>query len=312
MKKLMLSVILSLVLLMGLAVAEVVSLGGQVEQIAAEVEGQELPAPLDALFKDQKVVLHLQDPGKEEFMISLAMNGKVVESLQVGDLENPTLEVFTDQATLEQVASASNPVQELKIAFDNEKISYQAYGFFNKMKFAMVFRMWNTFGAYGDDLDKTKEKTKEKEETKTESEKNSETETETEPEVESETETEVEKESETEAESEETETESETETEDTTETEISGPQTHTVLMDDTGFAVDELDIKVGDTVVFENTRSGKFKQAMVIGSRFICNKLVSPVFNKGETYSWTFNEAGECVIVDGILVTQIMTINVQE
>lgn len=97
------------------------------------------------------------------------------------------------------------------------------------------------------------------------------------------------------------------ETEETDEAAGSGPETHTIEMNDEGFSTGELTIKAGDTIVWQNVRQGRMKGAMVIGMRE-CRDAKSGLFNPGESFSWTFKEAGICTIVDGIYTEEEMKI----
>lgn len=87
--------------------------------------------------------------------------------------------------------------------------------------------------------------------------------------------------------------------------EVEEPQvaTHTVKMTVDGFSPDKLYIKVGDTVVWKNVRSGSINKAMIIGVRE-CNKVRSGILKAGESFSWTFTEPMTCTIADGIMTTK--------
>ena len=79
--------------------------------------------------------------------------------------------------------------------------------------------------------------------------------------------------------------------------------TYTVKMTANGFSPDKLYLKVGDTVIWENTRSGAINKAMIIGVRE-CSKTRSDFLNPGESFSWTFTEPMTCTIADGIMTTK--------
>ena len=79
--------------------------------------------------------------------------------------------------------------------------------------------------------------------------------------------------------------------------------THTVRMTADGFSPDKIYIKVGDTVVWKNTRSGNINKAMIIGVRE-CSKVRSGFFKPGESFSWTFDQPMTCTIADGIMTTK--------
>ncbi|MDO8511126.1 MAG: hypothetical protein Q7S55_03085 [Nanoarchaeota archaeon] len=79
--------------------------------------------------------------------------------------------------------------------------------------------------------------------------------------------------------------------------------THTVKMTADGFSPDKLYIKVGDTVVWENTRSGSINKAMIIGVRE-CSEIRSGFLKPGESFSWTFDKHITCTFADGIMTME--------
>ncbi len=95
-------------------------------------------------------------------------------------------------------------------------------------------------------------------------------------------------------------------------TEDSTSKTHTVEMIDSGFSVLSITIKAGDTVIWKNERekTGKLERAMIIGTRN-CQQVRSDFFASGESFRWTFTEAGTCEVVDGIYTTESMKVVVQ-
>ena len=84
--------------------------------------------------------------------------------------------------------------------------------------------------------------------------------------------------------------------------ELKEGETHFVELTAEGFVPAELAINVGDTVVWQNVRSGQISKAMVIGVRE-CGKVRSKVLEAGESFSWTFDWSAKCTIVDGIMTT---------
>lgn len=81
-------------------------------------------------------------------------------------------------------------------------------------------------------------------------------------------------------------------------------ETHIIKMTNEGFSKSLLTINAGDTVVWENVRTGSvLNKAMIIGVRD-CRNIKSKFYRPGESFSWTFEEPGECVVVDGIMTTQ--------
>ena len=87
--------------------------------------------------------------------------------------------------------------------------------------------------------------------------------------------------------------------------------THTVNLIDNGFDTPELDIKVGDTVVWQNVREGHVKKALILAVS-PCVQIKSSIFLPGSSYKYTFSEARTCIITDGIFTTQTMKVIVTE
>lgn len=90
-------------------------------------------------------------------------------------------------------------------------------------------------------------------------------------------------------------------------TELDGV-TYIVEFVDDGFEPEDLTISVGDTVVWTNSRENY--QAMLLGTRSYTN-IKSSMLNYGDSYIYTFDEAGEYIFVDAILTSYVNTITVE-
>ncbi|PIN87971.1 hypothetical protein COV12_01010 [Candidatus Woesearchaeota archaeon CG10_big_fil_rev_8_21_14_0_10_32_24] len=78
-----------------------------------------------------------------------------------------------------------------------------------------------------------------------------------------------------------------------------------------GFVPDELRVKLGSIVTWENVDDHKkVDKPMILGTQK-CIKVKSDRLEPTELYSFTFNEPIECKIVNGILPSQVMTIVVE-
>ena len=87
--------------------------------------------------------------------------------------------------------------------------------------------------------------------------------------------------------------------------------THLVQVKLDGFDPSTITIKVGDTIQWENIRSGNLNQVLIAGSS-PCTKAKSSILLPGETFSWTFNEPANCAFTDAITITQLMKVVVEE
>jgi plastocyanin len=86
--------------------------------------------------------------------------------------------------------------------------------------------------------------------------------------------------------------------------------THQVEINKNGFEPKEIDIKVGDTVVWKNVRSGRLDKTMILGSQS-CVNIKSAILMPGDEFSHTFEKVRECTFIDAITTTQIMKIVVE-
>jgi hypothetical protein len=270
-----------------------------------ELAGNTIPKPLDKLFGDEKVNIHFELENGEELNVGLLTDNGKFKSLTAGELANPSLNVYTSEKVVKEIESAEDPGKALKNAFENKEITYKAVGLMNKIKFMFLSLVIQMAGGFNEEeaVEETKETVEEKvadpvtEEDAKETTNDNPTETDA---TESAEETDDAKEVEEPVE----------EVVETVE-EPAGPETHLVKLIDGGFDVNTtLVINVGDTVEWKNVRTGTFKKALVLGSAQ-CVKIKSSIYQAGESYSWTFDKAETCTIVDGIYTTETMKVQVK-
>lgn len=94
---------------------------------------------------------------------------------------------------------------------------------------------------------------------------------------------------------------------------------HEILVSDGTFSPDRLTIKVGDTVVWKNVRTGSVGTSYmyIYGSLGPCRRPVleseyPPGIPPGGQFNYTFTKPQLCTFVDGIRTTQFGKINVTE
>lgn len=270
-----------------------------------ELEGQTIPKPVNKFFGNEQVNIHIELENSKQIIVGLITENDVVKSASFQTVEKPSLNVYTSETTIKEILSAKNPVKTLKKSMDDKKVKYKAVGLLNKIKFGFlsvfsnIASLFESTEVVDDPINdnsklpvKASEKAKEVVDEKLGKE--------------------------AEIESAEIETvEVEKTTVEETEKEIGSSLTgdivaevkpeskiHVVSMDSEGFTPKEITVGVGDTVVWENNRDGQaINKAMVIGVR-TCGKVKSKFFLPGESFSWTFDEAGECIFVDGIMTTK--------
>jgi len=274
-------------LLSTLAVAD---LSGDVAKFGQSLIGTKLTGVAGSMLKNERVNIYIKE-GEATKVFSLITEKMVVTSLTEEELKDPTLKVFTDVDAFNNIKNSVNPYNELKKALDEGKITYEAVGFFKKIKFGFSNFFTKLFGGSKEDNTKVKNETTEDKKGEQQPQKN-ETVQKEEPKIEKKNETSSEKNQTKEP-----------------ETEVKG-ETHTVLLQNTGFSPVTLTIKVGDTVKWKVSRSGNFKNGMILGTQN-CVAIKSKILNVGEEFEWTFDKAETCTFVDGIITTQISKVIVE-
>ncbi len=86
-------------------------------------------------------------------------------------------------------------------------------------------------------------------------------------------------------------------------------KTYRIKITDNGFEPPGLNIKVGETVEWENVR--KNTKAQVIGTKQ-CYKVKSQLLQPGEKFNYTFNVVEPCTIVDVVVKGSINRITVED
>lgn len=271
-----------------------------VDKSLAEVQGQTLPKPLGTLFGNEQINFHIALNSGGELIIGLITENKQIKSVSAQPVPKPSLNVYTSEETIKKLLMSNNPGLLLRKALDEEKITFKAVGFLNKIKYAFLQTFSNVAalfqetenGSFNELAESTKEEGfKVPEASDVDAGENA-----------AAGETTAEESGEGIVEETE-ELGSELTGGAATEIEENQAKTHTVYLDDTGFNPTKIVVGVGDTVIWENIRTGSIDKGMVIGVR-TCRDIKSKILLPGETYSWTFNEAGDCIIVDGIMTTQ--------
>lgn len=265
------------------------SVSANLDSLSSELAGKEIPAPLGAIFGDEKINIHFELENGEELILGLVTKDNKFKSLEVGALEDPSLNVYTTESVVKKIENSDNPPAVLKEALESGEITYKAVGLVNKIKFAVLSIVMKFLDGAEEKVVEDTEEIEEEEEESVAEEDN---------EVE---ETEDVKE----------DNEEETEVSKPVVEETTGPKTHIVKLIDGGFEDASITVKVGDTVEWHNVRNGNTKKAMIIGTQQ-CIKVKSEIFELGEHYAWTFDKAETCTFVDGIFTTAVMKVIVEE
>lgn len=288
--------ILFLLLFSSLAFAE--SMGTEMQALNEDLEGQVIPSPLDKLFSDERINVHFAMEDNSDVVMGLITSNGKFSSLSSGELEDPSLNVYVAEDVMAEIENSDNPGEVLQTALKDGRIRYEAIGFFNKIKFAAIRGMITIGGWFSGEEDNVEETIVEEATEETEQPTDVQEEKEEEPKVE-------------ELEIPEVDQEVEDGEAEIIDEEIEETKTHVVKMDNDGFdQIGTLTIKVGETVEWKNVRTGSLKKAMIIGTQG-CSQVKSTFFEPGESFSWTFEEAVTCLIVDGVYTTETMKLEVK-
>ena len=280
-------ILVGILLLFSFAVAAESDFPAQVEALAQQLQGHTLPGMLGKLLGDQRANIHITSTAGEELIVGVVMDGKKVKSVVLAEVKEPTLQVYTTQATVESIVQSPQPAAAIQQALKAKHITYKAKGLGNKLKFSLI-SLFSFLGkqpaqqASVEVIRKEEASAPEKKEKVTGAVVNPVPEA---PLLEQ-------------------------PAAEVPVPEATGPEIHAVEMVNSGFSVDHLTIPAGDKVVWSNVRSGRFQQAMIIGT-LKCSKVKSKFFNPGESYEYTFTQPLTCDITDGILTTQKMVLVVE-
>jgi len=119
----------------------------EVNTVKSEFEGKDFSGPLGMLFGNEKINVHITLNSGEELVIGLVTEDKIVKSISTEAVGNPGLNINTNEITIMQILNSDNSLVELKKALDEGKVTYQAVGFWKKIKFSFLslFSKFSTF-----------------------------------------------------------------------------------------------------------------------------------------------------------------------
>lgn len=268
-----------------------------VNQAFGELEGTKLPGPAQKFITNGDVNVYLTMLGSEVTLGILVRNG-LIETIGSELSLDPVLDIHATQEFIVKLEDSDNPLKVVKEGLSDGSFSYKAYGFFNKIKFKFLFTFMSVGSMVVDDDDSDNPQ---KSDDFDDDDFNDNVKILDQEDVVKE------------------EEESggfltgsivSDKVADVVEEVVDTSETYTVEFVETGFYPLEIKINVGDTVVWQNVREGVIKKGFVIGTQKL-TKARSKILMPGDAYSWTFEEPGRFVFVDGIMTTQTMTVVVE-
>ncbi|OGI64701.1 hypothetical protein A2642_01875 [Candidatus Nomurabacteria bacterium RIFCSPHIGHO2_01_FULL_39_10] len=343
MNKILFMVIVSVMMLQSFALVENSSpLSIQTAELKTQVEGKELIGLSGKLFGNEKVNVHVTADDGSEFIVGVETKDKKVLLVKEGGLEKPTLRIYTTEKVIREIMAAHEPINALQLALQDEKITYNAVGFFNKMKFSFIslFAKFGTKGLVNEKVDVKKDDKPVVKVAENAGEKGSEKviidvpaasnsavadgKTISVPAQAAEKITanvvvnEQKSEEKVDAASEEkkptmTKIAPAKEVDVIPEDDEKNEVVHLVAIRKAGFDPISLTVKLGDVVEWKNEREPKvnLNKAMIVGTQQ-CAKIKSKILAAGETFRWKADKLGSCLIVEGISAVQTGTLIVEK
>ncbi|MBI2112770.1 hypothetical protein HYT52_04505 [Candidatus Woesearchaeota archaeon] len=285
-----------------------------VNALSMDVGGKSLPSPLAKLAGNERINIYIKMDAGEDIVVGLITENGVVKSMAVAEVKEPTVKVYSSESVLRGIILSKDQPSALLKAVKDKKITYEGIGFKNKVKLKIASGLMRLAALFQkDDMAKVEVFAKEKDsdESKGDSGDSSQNDDQGQ---------EIDNADEERGDDkEDTDTSEDTDSED--DDTITGnavaeveevekkaePKPKKVNLVEGGFSTESLKIRAGETVEWKNVRSGRFKQALIIGTRN-CREIKSDIYDAGESFSWTFNERETCVIADGIYTTETMKI----
>ena len=110
----------------------------EIEAETAEAQGKVIPGPLDRIFGNEHINIYVTLDNNEEIIIGVITENKIIKSINISKLANPSLNVYTNETTVTEILNAEARVPLIQQALKEKKIRYKGVGFFNKLKFAFT------------------------------------------------------------------------------------------------------------------------------------------------------------------------------
>ena len=127
--------ILTLLLLFSLSTSALTLKEIELADISKAID-QELPTP-EILFGNQKLNINIQDDSKT-LILGIETENNKIKSFIKQELTEPTLNIYTDLETLNKIVTTEDPKQTLLDSISEGKITYEAVGIVNKLKFGLI------------------------------------------------------------------------------------------------------------------------------------------------------------------------------
>ncbi|GEM_PF-4065471 len=240
------------------------------------VVGKSLPSSVARFFSNERIQIEVKGESTQIHVIIIEKG--IVKEATTTAIEDATIKVYTTKTVIDRIFAAKNPVRELRKAIKAKEITYKGVGFVKKTKIAMALTVLAASSWFEEDEEETTTSTNSEESIQP---------------------VQVREENNASAQV------------AATVSEVSSKTTHEVKLTSNGFEPETISIKVGDTIKWENTRSGTINTALIIGVRS-CRDVRSKILKSGESYEYTFNKEDTCSITDGVMTKKQSQVTIEQ
>lgn len=109
----------------------------------------QVPSFIKSLFGNERIIGTVYLSSGDALIVgAVTQDGKVAQ-FQRGEIDNPTLKVYTDESVIRKIMSSQDPAMATKSALDNREIRYEAVTFGGEVKYgttSFVSRVLSWFG----------------------------------------------------------------------------------------------------------------------------------------------------------------------
>lgn len=97
-----------------------------------------IPGFVKTIIGNERINVNIQMNDGKQVILGAVTKNAALEELKVGQISDPTLNIYLTESAIQKIGESSNPVDTLEEAIKNDEITYKAVGIFKKMKFGVV------------------------------------------------------------------------------------------------------------------------------------------------------------------------------
>ncbi len=92
------------------------------------------PSYAQTLFGDQRINIYITAEDGDEFTVGAINENSKINNLEPRGIEDPTMNVYVDEATIEEILTSTSPFDALSNAMNSGALRYEAITTGNKIK----------------------------------------------------------------------------------------------------------------------------------------------------------------------------------